>query len=84
MAIAPQKSIASQAFKIFCLTYLRSTKNQKFPKPRNFRLFCGFFLVYIKIRVNNLDRDYNERRAFDLSGKTQFSADFRWHLFSGT
>ena len=50
MAIAPQKGIASQTFKILCLTYLRSIfkvsrkKNEKFPKPRNFHQFCGFVL----------------------------------------
>ena len=54
MTSAPQKNIASQTFKILCLTYLRSifkiskTKNEKLPKSRSFRLFCGFVLVLSK------------------------------------
>ena len=37
-----------------------------------------------------MDKDYNGRQAFDLSGKAQFSADSpisvesTWPLFSGT
>ena len=46
--------------------------------------------IYIKIKVNTMDWDYNGRRAFDLSGKAHFSADSvifeksTWPLFSGT
>ena len=34
-----------------------------------------FLKIYIKIKVNTMDWDYNGRWAFDLSGKTHFSAD---------
>ena len=34
-----------------------------------------YLKIYIKIKVNTMYRDYNGRRAFDLSGKTHFSAD---------
>ena len=38
--------------------------------------YITYLKSYIKIRVNAMDRDYNDRRAFDLSGKAHFSADF--------
>ena len=68
-------------FKILCLTYLRSifkvskTKNEKLSKPRSFHLFCGFVLIFIKIRVSTMDKDYNGRQVFDLSRKAHFFAD---------
>ena len=51
--------------------------------------YITYLKSYIKIRVNTMDRDYNGRRAFDLSGKAHFSADFvisvesTWPLISG-
>ena len=93
MTSASQKNIASQTFKILCLIYLRSiftvskTKNEKLPKSRSFRLFCGFVLVFIKTRVSTMDEDYNGRQVFDLSRKAQFSPIlwFPWnrHVFHG-
>ena len=55
------------------------------------RVGCITYLkIYIKIRVNTMDRDYNGRRSFDLSGKAHFSAgsvisaELTWPLISGT
>ena len=38
--------------------------------------YITYLKIFIKIKVNTMDRDYNGRRAFDLSGKAHFSADF--------
>ena len=52
--------------------------------------YITYLKIYIKIRVNTMDRDHNGRRAFDLSGKAHFSADSvisaesTWPLISGT
>ena len=40
----------------------------------SWKVGCITYLkIYIKIRVNTMDWDYNGKRAFDLSGKTHFS-----------
>ena len=34
-----------------------------------------YLKIYIKIKINTMDWDYNGRRAFYLSGKAHFSVD---------
>ena len=52
--------------------------------------YITYLKIYIKIRVNTIERDYNGRRVFDLSGKAHFpadsviSAESTWHLIFGT
>ena len=42
----------------------------------SWKVGCITYLkIYITIKVNTMDWDYNGRRAFDLSGKAHFSAD---------
>ena len=52
--------------------------------------YITYLKIYIKTRVNTMNRDYSGRRAFDLSGKAHFptdaviSAESTWPLISGT
>ena len=52
--------------------------------------YTTYLKIYIKIRVNTIEKDYNEMQAFDLSGKEHFSVDSvipvesTWPLISGT
>ena len=38
--------------------------------------YITYLKIYVKTSVNTIDRDYDGRRAFDLSGKAHFSVGY--------